>query len=88
MCEDLLTNANNHLGTTFDNLCSIGGGKWSDDELCDHTGALGGCRCEGCSNGKTVMWFFAGAEVEGATLNTVDDVKAVCEKSKRPFVAP
>jgi hypothetical protein len=84
-CEDLLSNRNNHFRQTFENICSLSQGTWSDG-LCDHTGALGGCRCEGCENGETITWFFTGAR--DGTLNSEDDVRAACEESSLEFVAP
>jgi len=85
VCEDLLTNRNNQLRMTFDSLCSLGDGTFSDD-LCDHAGALGGCHCEGCENGETITWYFAGAG--DGEIQTREDVMALCDEAGRDFVEP
>ena len=85
VCEDLLSNRNNHFRQTFESLCSLGDGTYSDD-FCDTAGTLGGCRCDGCENGETITWYFAGAD-DGA-INTAEDVQARCEELSRAYVIP
>ncbi|MDB4964962.1 MAG: hypothetical protein JWN44_651 [Myxococcales bacterium] len=78
-CVDLLTNKNSQAETTLKALCV---GSFSTS-LCDHTGALGGCQCDGCENGKSIEWLFADPSKQ---INTADDVRRVC--ANRPYVAP
>ena len=78
-CVDLLTNRNNQLEPTLKSLC-VGTFSLS---LCNHTGALGGCQCDACDNGKNVEWLFPDA---AKNINTAADVKAKC--GSRTFVAP
>jgi len=78
-CTDLLTNRNSLLEPTLNGLCV---GTFSTS-LCNHTGALGGCQCDSCENGKSVTWMFPDA---AKSLTTVDDVKKAC--GNRTFVAP
>ncbi len=78
-CVDLLTNKNSQLEPTLRALCV---GTYSNT-LCDHTGALGGCRCDTCENGQSITWMFPDAS---KSINTVDDVKKAC--GNRVFVAP
>ena len=80
-CTDLLNNKNSQFRSTLAALCV---GTYSD-ELCNHTGALGGCECDGCENGKSITWIFADPAKH---FSTVDDAKAECAKEKRPYVAP
>jgi hypothetical protein len=80
-CTDLLENKNNQAGTTLDALCA---GTYSED-LCDTTGALGGCQCDGCENGKSVEWLFPDP---AKNINTAADVMAVCATLNRTFVTP
>ena len=77
-CVDLLTNRNNQFETTLKALCV---GTFSTS-LCNHTGALGGCKCEGCENGVSIDWFLPDA---AGGFNTADDVRKKCPQS---FVAP
>lgn len=87
-CSELLTNRNNQLRTTLETLCTLSGGSFSES-LCNHGGALGGCRCEGCENGVAIDWFFPGfVDDKGMTFQSVDDVKKACASLSRPFVAP
>ena len=78
-CVDLLTNKNNQARPTLVALCV---GTYSDS-LCNHTGALGGCECDSCENGKAVEWLFASPD---AGINTAADVMKVC--GSRTFVSP
>lgn len=78
-CVDLLTNKNNQARPTLVALCV---GTYSDS-LCDHTGALGGCECDSCENGKSIEWLFAGGD---AGLSTAADVMGKC--GSRTFVNP
>src|SRR4051812_28458686 len=76
-CTDLLTNKNSQFESTLKALCV---GTYSSS-LCNHTGALGGCQCDGCETGKSVEWLFADAS---KNINTAADVKTAC--GKRIFV--
>ena len=80
VCNDLLTNRNKQLDATLKGLCV---GTYQSDKLCDHTGALGGCECDGCENGKSIEWKFPDPD---AGLNTADDVKKSC--GSETFVPP
>lgn len=84
VCSELLTNRHNQLRVTFESLCAVGGGRYSDG-LCDHAGSLGGCLCEGCENGRSITWYFADAD---AGLATSADVQAKCAALKRPYETP
>ncbi len=84
VCSELLMNRNNQFRATFETLCALGKGRYSDG-LCDHTGSLGGCLCEGCENGRSITWYFADLD---AGLVTTTDVQAKCASLKRPFEAP
>lgn len=79
-CVDLLENKNSHARTTLSGLCV---GTYSDD-LCDQTGALGGCQCDGCENGRTIEWMFPDP---ANNINTAADVMAACG-TNRVFVTP
>jgi hypothetical protein len=81
-CTDLLTNRNNQFSSTLKVFC--GDGTYSES-LCNHTGALGGCKCDGCENGEAIDWFFPDAD---GGVTTEGDVKKKCESVSRPFVAP
>lgn len=78
-CVDLLTNRNNQAESTLKALCV---GTFSTS-LCNHTGALGGCQCDGCENGKSIEWLFPDPAKQ---INTTDDVMRAC--AGRPFVSP
>jgi len=78
-CTDLLENKNSHARSTLSALCV---GTYSDD-LCDHTGALGGCQCDGCENGVSIQWLFPDP---ARNINTAADVMAAC--GTKVFVAP
>jgi hypothetical protein len=78
-CTDLVANRNNQLESTLDALCI---GTFSTS-LCNHTGALGGCSCDGCENGKAVEWLFPDPS---KNINTAADVMKAC--GKRTFVQP
>ena len=78
-CTDLLTNRNNQLRPTLQALCV---GKYSDS-LCNHAGALGGCRCETCENGVGVTWYFS--DTDGGVQSAADVMK-LCKGY--PYVAP
>lgn len=84
VCSELLMNRHNQLRATFETLCAVGGGRYGDG-LCDHTGALGGCLCEGCENGRSITWYFADAD---AGLRQAADVQAKCASLGRPYEAP
>lgn len=87
-CSELHTNRNNQLRTTLETLCTLSDGRFSES-LCNHGGALGGCRCDGCENGEAIDWFFAGyVSDKGVTFQSADDVKKACANVGRPFVAP
>jgi hypothetical protein len=78
-CVDLLTNRNNQAESTLKALCV---GTFSTS-LCNHTGALGGCQCDSCENGKAVEWLFPDAAKQ---INTAADVMQAC--GTRTFVSP
>lgn len=78
-CTDLLTNRNNQLESTLKALCV---GTFSTG-LCNHAGALGGCGCDGCENGKSVTWVFPDPS---KNIQTAADAMRVCGSS--PFIAP
>lgn len=78
-CTDLLNNKNNHAGATLKALCA---GTFSEN-LCDHTGALGGCQCDGCENGKAITWLFPDPPNH---ITTAADVMTKC--ANQPYVAP
>jgi hypothetical protein len=78
-CTDLLTNKNNQARPTLVALCV---GTYSDS-LCNHTGALGGCECDSCENGKGIEWLFPSPD---AGLTTAADVMKAC--GSRTFVSP
>ena len=78
-CTDLLTNRNSQVEATLKGLCV---GTYSEG-LCNHTGSLGGCECDGCDNGKSITWEFPNPD---AGVATADDVKRICDG--RPYVAP
>lgn len=85
-CEELLDNPNNQFSGTWANMCAMMDGEYST-ELCDHTGSLGGCYCEGCSNGQAITWYWEGT-VEDHTFETTADVQALCDEQGREFVEP
>ncbi|MBS2030822.1 MAG: hypothetical protein JST54_23160 [Deltaproteobacteria bacterium] len=80
VCNDLLTNRENQLDATLKALCV---GTYASEKLCDRTGALGGCECDGCENGKAIEWKFP--DPDGG-INTADDVKKSC--GSETFVSP
>jgi hypothetical protein len=78
-CSDLLENKNDHMRPTLAGLCV---GTYSDD-LCDREGALGGCECADCENGRTIEWMFPDPAND---INTAEDVMAAC--GTLVFVSP
>lgn len=78
-CTDLLTNRNNQVEATLRTLCL---GAYSNG-LCDRTGSLGGCECDGCENGKSVTWKYPDP---ANNINTAADVMKSC--GTQPYVAP
>lgn len=78
-CVDLLNNKNNQARPTLVALCV---GTYSDG-LCNHAGALGGCECASCENGKAVEWLFPDS---AKGINTAADVMKAC--GTRTFVSP
>jgi hypothetical protein len=82
-CTDLLTNRNNQFASTLEVLC--GDGRFSTATLCDRSGSLGGCLCEGCENGRSITWFFAAAD---AGITTTADVMKQCADKSRTFESP
>lgn len=83
-CVDLLTNRNNHFAYTLQNICELGGGSFSTPGLCDRSGALGGCYCDGCENGRSVTWIYPPGPDGGIT--TVAALQAECQRQSRPYV--
>jgi len=83
-CTDLYNNKNNQLGSTLSTLCDLGGGSFSSPTLCDRSGALGGCLCEGCENGRGVTWIYPPGPDGGIT--TVAALQAECMRQSRTFV--
>jgi hypothetical protein len=79
VCTDFLENKTNQTRSALDGLCV---GTYSDD-LCGRTGALGGCECAGCENGRLVEWYFPDA---ANNVTTAEDVMAAC--GTKTFVAP
>ena len=78
-CTDILENKNDQTRAALSALCV---GAYSDD-LCDHQGALGGCECTGCENGKQIEWMFPDP-ANGIT--SAEDVMVAC--GTKVFVAP
>jgi hypothetical protein len=83
-CDDLLTNRSNQFANVLETYCKGDDGVFSTS-LCNHTGALGGCLCEGCENGRAVTWLFADAD---AGINTTADVMSICGDGGQTFQSP
>jgi hypothetical protein len=79
VCTDILENETNQTRSALDGLCV---GTYSDD-LCDRTGALGGCECTGCDNGRLIEWRYPDPV---NNINTAADVMAAC--GTKTFVTP
>lgn len=71
-----------NFGTKGD-LCTLGGeGVFARGELCDITGAVGGCRATGSDGTKETSWYYKSESYPDA-----DTVKGLCDQSGRQFVA-
>ena len=83
-CVDLLTNRNSQFASTLQSICEVGGGSFSTPALCDRSGALGGCLCESCENGRSVTWIYPPGPDGGIT--TVGALQSECQRQGRPYV--
>jgi hypothetical protein len=83
-CDDLLTNRSNQFSSVLETYCKGDDGVYSTN-LCNHTGALGGCLCENCENGKSITWLFADAD---AGRTTAADVMSICGDAGWPYQNP
>jgi hypothetical protein len=79
VCTDILGNKTNQARTALEGMCV---GTYSDD-LCNRAGALGGCECPGCENGRLIEWRYPDP---ANNVNTAEDVMAAC--GTKTFVAP
>lgn len=83
-CVDIYENKQGQFASTLKTFCEVEDGVFTTPGLCDRTGALGGCLCNGCERGRSVTWIYPPGPDGGFT--TKAQLQAECMKQGRPFV--